>query len=302
MPTLMGEIVPTGGAIALTLTTAISGAINLSRATSGLPAGSGLSAFTTLYSGAPFATKLMPDGDPFETPYIDTGDLLPAPLNPAQLYVYQLTDVNGSVQTPPLLPAVELNIQQEPLTQMLIRLLQAGINSLTPSSFNVSGGKIPQVLYDMPLAGFPPMPFVTVNLEILEQREIPIGQNVQNTDSVGNWTITGFARFLYRISVFANSSQERDFYRDAVIGIFRGILQSVFVPLGKDVRHSFMSTTGQVVKDKIQEIPGFYYSDVMLEFQGTFNTLITITYGLINTINFTATTPDGTTIEAQVTT
>lgn len=300
MPSLIAQVIPTGGAVALTLTTATSGVITLSRATSGFPAGSGLSAFSTLYSGAPFANELMPDGKPFATPYFDTGDLLPAPLNPSQLYVYQLIDVNGSVQTPPILPAVELTIQPDPLTQILIRLLQAGINSLAPSSFNISGGKIPQVLYDMPLAGFPPMPFVTVNLDLLQQEQIPIGQSVQKTNSAGNWVITGFAKFAYRISVLANSSPERDFYRDAVVAIFRSILASVFQPLGRDITHRYQIANGQVVKEKQLEMPGFYYADVMLEFSGTFNTLITINYGIINTIIFTGTTPDGTEIQVQV--
>lgn len=292
MPAISGTVIPTGGAVQLTLTTAPSGSISLQRAVSGI---GGLGPFTTLYSGAPFSPYSQ-----LSTPYIDVGDQLPAPLNPSTLYVYQLTDVNGSVQTPPIQPAVELNIQQEPITQILIRLLQAGINSLAPQPFNTQPGKVPQVLYDMPLVGFPAMPFVTVNLELGQQREIPIGQNVPKTDSEGNWVITGFARWIYRVTILGNSSVERDFYRDAVLGIFQAILTNVFAVIGKDIRHSWQFSNGQVAAQKDQQIPGFYYSEIMLEFEGVFNTLITITYGVISTITFTGTTPDGTEIQVQV--
>lgn len=297
MPTILGQVIPTGGAVMLTLTTAISGSISLQRAVSG---SSGLGPWTTLYSGAPYANVLQPDGLPFETPYIDTGDQLPSPLIPSSLYVYSLTDANGSVQTPPIQPAVQLNLQPEPLTPILMRLLQAGINSLTPPAFNIGGGKIPQVLYDMPLAGFPPMPFITVNLDLLQQEEIPIGQNVSNPNNQDVWTLTGFAKFIYRISVLSNNSQERDFYRDAVIGIFNVILGSVLAPLGKNIRHRYQAACGQVVKDSTLQIPGFYYADVMLEFEGTWNITVTSTYGLIETIYFTGTTPDGEQIKTEV--
>lgn len=297
MPTIQGVIIPTGGAIQLTLTTAISGNVTLARAVSGA---TGLGTFTTLYSGTPYVSQLDSSGNPIPTLYLDTGDQLPSPLLPGTLYVYSLTDANGTAQTPPFNPAVSINLQPEPLTQIMIRLLQAGINSLVPSSFNSNGGKIPQVLHDMPLAGFPAMPFVTVNCDLVQQEEIPIGQNVQQPDKSGNWTIGGFAKFVYRISVFANNSPERDFYRDAVIGIFNAILQSVFVPLGKNIRHRYQAANGQVAQDNTLQIPGFYYSDVMLEFEGVMNIVVTATYGLIAEIIFTGTTPSGDQIVVEV--
>ncbi|MDE2232592.1 MAG: hypothetical protein KGJ90_00470 [Patescibacteria group bacterium] len=287
MPEIVSTIVPTGGAISLQLTTVSGGSISLQRAVSG---SSGLGPWTTLYSGAvlgPYGTS---------TPFFDIGDGLPGPLDPNTSYVYKLTDNAGSVQTPPLTPSAELNLLQEPITQIMIRLLQAGINSLAPPA----DIKLCQVLHDMPLAGIPTMPFVTVNLDLDQQAEIPIGQSVPNPDNSNLWTITGFSKRVYRISVLSTNSVERDFYRDAVKGIFLAILPSTLQEIGINVRHSYQITSGQVASEKLLQLPGFYFADIMLEMTGTYNIAVTSTLGIINTIEFTGYTSDGTDIVVQI--
>jgi hypothetical protein len=315
VPTIEASVVPTGGAVLLQFSTSVSGVIVLQRGSGVVyltddagdfltdDAGNRLTeiaAWTVLYSGAPLATQLQSNGEPFVLPYIDVGDQLPAPLTPTELFIYSLTDENGTAQTEPIQPAVSLNLEIEPLTYILIRLLQAGINSLTPQGFNKQGGKIPQVLHDMPLSGFPPMPFITVTLQLLQQEEIPIGQQVQNTNNQNIWTVTGFAKFAYLVSVLANSTVERDFYRSAVIGIFHGILSGVLSQLGKNVSHRYQASTGQVMEDRTLKIPGFYYSDILLEFTGTFNFAITSSYGIIQTIDFTGYEGGDPVVEVQV--
>ena len=268
------KLVPTGGAISLTIN-ASGTAMTFSRAVSGV---SGIGAYTQLYSGAPIPL------------YIDAGDLLPAPLVSGATYVYKLVDANGTTQTSGINPYAQLNIEQEPLLALMIRLLQAAFNNLVPPA-----GVTPcQVLQCMPLAGIPPMPFVTVNLDLFQQGEIPIGQNVQNYDNQNStWTITGFAKRIFRISVLATNTADRDYYRDATVAMLESIINSVFLPLGLDIRHSYQAASGQVAKSTEQMNPGFYYCDVMLTVEGTFNISIVTTYGQISVITFDAYTPDG---------
>ena len=268
MSSIKSLLVPTGGAISLQI--ASSGTTTLSRTTSG---STGLGAWTQLYSGPPLQS------------YIDTGDMLPAPLDVDTAYVYKMVDANGTITTPAITPYVALNIQQEPLLSLLIRLIQAGVSNLI-----VPAGVSPcQVLQAMPIVGFPPMPFVVCNLDLMQQAETPIGQTSEVVDYDGNWVMTGMARRVFRISVLATNTADRDFYRDAVIGIFQSIIKSVFAPLGLDVRHRYQAASGQMADDPNGMSPGFYYCDVLCTFEGTFNILITPEYGLMNNITFTGT-------------
>ena len=265
--------IPTGGGFSLGIVSS-GAAMVLSRAVSGV---SGLSSFSQIYSGTPIPL------------FIDVGDGLPAPLASGSYYVYQLQDGNGTYQTPAVQPALQLNIEQEPLLALLIRLLQAGFNNLVPPA----GVSACQVLQAMPIAGLPAMPFVVVNLDLFQQAEIPIGQNVPQFDPSGSWTISGFAKRIFRVSVLASNTADRDYYRDATVAILESIIQSVFLPIGLDVRHRYQAASGQVTENKTMMNPGFYYCDVMLEVEGTYNISITSTFGVINTITLTGTTPDG---------
>ena len=273
-PLISYEVVPVGGAIALSM--ACSGATTLTRTVSG---GSPV----TLYSGNQILY------------YLDTGDQLPAPLDPTLNYTYTLTDVNGSVSTGYIQPATSLNIDQEPLTQILMRLLQAGVNSLVVPA----GLKRAQVLQAMPIAGVPAMPFVTINQDLLQQEEVPIGQSVlQPVDN--SWTITGFCKRMYRVSILSTSGQERDFYRDAIVGIFESIYQSVLQKIGIDVHHEYQVASGQVARDLDGMSPGFYYSECLLTFVGTLNVTITCNYGIISTIKTDSTGAEGSNTNTEV--
>jgi hypothetical protein len=274
MPRISGTVVPTGGAITLSIDTAPSGTVTLERAVSG---SSGLGAFTILYSADVT--------DPLRL-YLDTGDGLPEPLDPTQLYVYQLTDVDGTVQTPAIQPVAALTLLPSPLTEILIRLLQAGINSMVP---NPAGVRRAKVLSSMPLGGLPPMPFVTVNLDLEQQDQIPIGQDVANYNAKNEWVMTGFAKRIWRVSVLADSVVERDFYKNAVIGIFNAVLPSTFAQIGLDVTHRYQASTGQVSNEPAQNLPGFWFAEIMIELTGTMNLIITGSYGVISTITMAAT-------------
>lgn len=273
MAGISGQVIPTGGAILLKMAT-VSGAYLLERAVSG---STGLSAWTTLSSGAP--------GPGFEQRvFIDVGDQTPGPLDPNSLYVYQLTDSEGAAQTQPLQPSAFFAINPSPIAKILQRLIQAGLNSLVKPSIV----PVAQVLYAMPLAGLPRLPLVTFNEDLDQQAEIPIGQDVANNDPFsGIWTMTGFQRRTFRITVLATEAPTRDFYRTAILGILTAMVPTTLQQIGQNITHRYQATSGQVSDEPTQKLPGFYFADIIYDFTGTFNVEITPTLGIIETIDFT---------------
>lgn len=274
--------VPTGGAITLQIES--DGIMTLSRAVSGV---GGLSAFTTLYAG-------------ITTPFfVDVGDGLPGPLNSGTLYVYQLDDDNGQLQTDPVMPALRFDPQIEPLTAMLIKLLQGAVNTMVlPAGVRKTG-----VLQAMPIGGIPAMPFITINLDLIQQEQIPIGQSVPIYNLIagqGVATITGFVHRSFKISVLSDNATERDFYRDALPGVFEVFAAFVLAPAGLNVEHKYQAASGQVAKDTIGKGPGFYFADVLLAFSGSFNITVTTDYGLVGTLDFVATSSGGAETEVIV--
>jgi hypothetical protein len=274
MSSILGQSVPTGGAITLSISASGSGMV-LSRAVSGV---GGLGPFTTLYSGSPVAA------------YIDAGDYLPAPLSSGSLYVYQLQDANGTTQSAAYQPSPQLNVEIEPWLYLMIRLFQAGISNLTPP--NGVNSNV-QVLQQMPIVGIPPMPFVTINQDLIQQQEVPVGQSISQPDYTGTWAVTEQAKRVFRITVMATNTADRDYYRDACIGIFISLIASVFNNLGDNVTHRWQASSYQMADDPNGMSPGFYGADILCEVKGTFNIAITQNYGIMETITFVGTTPDG---------
>lgn len=274
--------IPTGGAVALSmddyfqpatvLTASGVTSMTLARATSGV---TGLSSFTTLYSGAP------------QPRYIDVGDCLPGPLIAGSGYVYQVTDGRGTTQVGPVYPAPSLVVMADPLNNMLIRLIQAGINNLT-----LPGGIKPlQVTTKMPQGGLAALPFIVVNLDAGQQSDTGIGQDVPNVNSAtGNdWTIWVNAKRMWRISVLSHDVEERDFYRDAIISIYQVIIATVWNLIGVDKTHDIQFTSGPDANEWEGRIPGFYFADIMVTADGVLNTTVITGYGTIEMITATNT-------------
>lgn len=261
------KAVPTGGVVTLTIASA--GTMTLSRAVSGA---AGLGTFTQLYSGGP---------QPF---FIDVGDQLPGPLDPGTFYVYRLEDDNGVLDSVPIEPTPILVVQTEPITLMLQRTIQGAINTLALPP----GVQRMQVLQAMPVAGIPAMPFITLNLNLLQQENTPIGQSAWIPDDNGTTIITGTVHRMYMISILSMNGPERDFYRDSMVGILQSFIGAILAPIGRDLQHKFQISSGQIAKDNTGMGPGFYYADCMLEFTGTLNTVLLTNYGLIEQIDFSA--------------
>jgi hypothetical protein len=223
--------------------------------------------------------------------------MLPGPLSPTTSYVYKLADDNGTIETAPVQPGLSLAVQIDPFALLMQRLIQGAVNNL----YLPAGVKRADVMQAMPIAGLPDLPLITINLNSLQQREIPIGQSAWVPDENNNIIVTGFAHRLFQISVLSLNGPERDFYRDAMVGIFQVIVGAVLAPSGRDITHSYDISSGQVAKDTEGKAPGFYYADCLLDFTGEFNIVISTDLGYIETIDFTAYAPDGNATEVTVT-
>jgi hypothetical protein len=216
--------------------------------------------------------------------FVDIGDQLQTPLDPTKLYRYTFTTVSGSVSTDDLSPAVTLTLEPDSLTQILIRALQAGLRSLViPTEFK----KRPSVFHAMPMGSLPPLPFVSVNDTLLQQDSIPIGQNSVPMNTENRYAVGGLANHGYTIAIFTTTSQERTFYKNAVIGIFTAALGPIMEAIGENATHRFIANSSQMVSEDTQ--PGFYYVEIGLEMVGNFQIGVSTQYGVINEIDFTDT-------------
>ena len=275
-------VLPTGGAVQLK-SYSDADTITLARATSG---STGLSAWTTLYNGPGPGQPGVFDGAP-TTPSIltiDAGEYLPGPLVPTDLYVYQLTDSDGSTFTTDAISVSgSLILNRLDLTELLAKMLWGGLQSLPlPSNY-----KTPQVYHAMPLTGQPPLPLVTINLDLFQQvdDDIPVGQNVPDYNINGSWSVAALAKWRYIIAILTTSAAEREFYREAIIGLFHGFLYAPLDALGMNVSHSFQSTNGQTTGDGSRMNPGFYWSEIALDLSGTYRLSIDNNPGQINDID-----------------
>lgn len=280
MPQITTSVLPTGGAIALDILTSASGAWSLARATSGA---AGLSAWTTIASGFNYYTG--------HEVVMDVGDGLASPLLPTSQYVYLFTDPSGQAQTGPLMPVAAVDLQQDEMTRIIIRVLQGMFNALVlPAGINK-----PNVTHAMPLVGFPVMPFVVCYPELVQQNEVPVGVDVAQPDENNLWENHEIVHRVYRVTVYSNNAVEREYLRDAVIACFRSALAFFLNLIGHDLRQRWQAASYQQGAEQKGLLPGFYGCDIMLEFSGVFPISFTTSYGLIKEI-----TVDASTIHVQV--
>jgi len=281
--------IPSGGAVRIECPEYDDPPVNVSTmtiaiATSGI---SGLSTFTQIYSGS-----LLPQ-------YLDVGDLYPQPLDPTVLYVYQVGDDRGVTQTQPVLPAWNITNTTDQLSQILIRLLQGAVNSMPLPA----GVQKTIVTTQMPSNGWAAMPFIIVNLELIQQSEVALGADAPTITKGNQWTLFANAKRIWRITIMSVTSDEGDFYRDALIAALRVMRATAFGPLGFDVSHAIQAASYTDAKEFQGQAPGFYGTDIMFEINGMFPVTILGSYKAINTITATATIeppPGATTIAVEV--
>lgn len=264
---VIATVVPTGGAVLLqfpsyfpVLPTA--GQLTINRSVSG----SGI--WTTVYQGPPVGA------------FIDVGDGLPAPLDATTSYLWQVFDDNGSAVAGPLIPVASFLGTPDQLSQILIRLLQGAINGMRLPP----GIQPTQVTTRMPQNGWQAMPFIVVNLDLIQQTEVAIGEDVINPTPDNNWTLFANAKRVWRVTVMSQDVEERDFYRDFLLAVFRVLKATAFGPLGINVTHSFQAASYASAQEYEGVAPGFYAADLMLELDGIFPVAVLTNYPVITQI------------------
>lgn len=166
------------------------------------------------------------------------------------------------------------------MTALLIRLLQCALANLT-----LPPGVQPVVVTTrMPANGWQAMPFITVLLHIIRQTEVEIGEDVPNPQPDNTWTLWVDAQRIWRITIMSPAAEERDFYRDTLLAVFRILAATVFSPLGYNVAHAFQAQSFTSAEEWDGHIPGFYGADLTFEINGIFPTTITTDYPVVKAV------------------
>lgn len=270
-PSIGWGVISTGGIVLLDLaSTAAPESWSLVRSVVGV---SGLTNQTVLVSGAAEAIPV----------YIDLGDgnNQNVPLDPATLYQYEFSTSQGVATTDTICVSGTIVLEPDHMTRLMARAMQAGLASLVlPTHFMQKA----TFSYAMPIVTQLRFPMVLMNLDLLQQTEIPIGQGLQ-TDYQKNFnSYPSIALRRYVLRVFTTNVDERDFYRDAVIGIFNTILTPLFQRIGQDVNHTYQASNGQIVGDQMN--PGAFYAEIALQFAGLYNVGVSTYFPTIEAIAF----------------
>lgn len=269
-PSIGWHVLPTGGIVVLDLdSTGDPSSWVLTRSVVGV---SGLTDAATLVSGSAEALPV----------FIDLGDggQQNVPLDPTSIYRYEFATTKGVVTTDTISVSGTIILERDYMSRVLARSMQAGLASLVlPSGFS----QRPSFSYSMPITTQIRFPMILINLELLQQHEIPIGQGIAGDEYHNTYNTPSVAMRRYIVRIYATTVDERDFYQDAVIAIFNTILSPLFQRIGQDVNHSFQAANGQIVGDQMQ--PGAFYSEIALQFTGLYNVGVSTYFPLIEVIN-----------------
>lgn len=212
--------------------------------------------------------------------FIDDGEALPAYLDFNTQYWYSITDSVGTATIGPISPGAQLVIFSSYLDKLLFRLFSAGVSALAvPQGFN----KI-RVLESLPLtmgSEATLFPFVVMNLDLEQQEYTQIGEDVDASETnIDVIPLIVFRR--YSVCILSHNAKERDFYKDACMGVLYTAMRSVLADIGSDLTYSFQATNSQVSDD--QKAPGFYECTIMVNLSGMFNLSVHTNYPLIEFI------------------
>jgi hypothetical protein len=275
-PTVYAAVVPTGGAISLSMPAyknafpALNATMTIARAT--VPVAPASIQWTTIYQGVP--TPL----------FVDPGEVSNDALSGAQQYIYQVTDATGTTTTPPLSPTSSLTMYADGMTNLFIRLLRGAVkNMVLPPGIPAS-----EVYNAMPVRGAGPLPFIFVNLDLVQQRYEGLGRSVQNPNNENEDIQPVYARWTWRVSVFGADAKSRDFYRDAVIAIWNSLQKTVFTNMGNAMEYSFQAASYQLSEEMRGLAPSMFGADVLCMMTGQFNAVLLTAYDFIETVQLTA--------------
>lgn len=203
--------------------------------------------------------------------YVDIGEGS-LPLDGATTYLYEISTNTGTASASGI-PAASLQLDFFDYTMFVLRFIQAGVQNVTLPGDDAFQNK-PKVINAMPLTGAPSLPTISVAEDLSGQAEQGIGHTVNSDYQANKFTINEIANRRYRIAVLCSSTEEREFYKTLVISLFKGMLTAIMGQLGMDVRYSWHSSSSQ----QVDTSPGFYYSEIGLQFDTDFQTTITTSY------------------------
>lgn len=216
---------------------------------------------------------------------------------PPGSYVYRMTDNVSTEVSDPVACASAILIVPNSGMSKFTRLIAAGVqNLLLPPSIT----NRPQVTTAMPLVGLPPLPIVVVNEDLYQQSEVPIGQQVEKPTSDNKDVTPTYMRAMWRMGLMTSNPAERNFWKDALVGISTSLLSSVFQYIGDNNTHDIQSASYQIQQDQANLTPGFYGADIMVTVEGQANLITQTFYGIIERIDYTEFFPDGVFQEAIV--
>lgn len=266
-PSMTCSVAPTGGIVVLKLASSAPAATwSLVR---GVVSGGTTVGQTILFTGP---SEVQPV-------FLDIGDGLKTPLDPTQQYEYTFTTGAGVATSGPVQPSAEIELEPDHMTAVLLRGLQSGVRSLKlPAAFK----NAPSVFHAMPMGSIPTLPMISLNETLLQQGDIPIGQNNLANLTSNSQVVGGQALRHYTIAVLTLTVEEREYYRDAVLGIINALLGPVFEAIGENSTHRFQVNSSQVTGDAM--MPGFYFAEILWEFTGTFSVGVSTTYGVVEQI------------------
>ena len=163
------------------------------------------------------------------------------------------------------------------MNAVLIRLLQAALNNLV-----LPAGIQPAVVMTrMPQSGWLAMPFINVNLELIQQTYTAIGEDVENPTADNVWALFATAKRSWRVTVTAPDAEERDYYRDTVMAILRILDATVFSEIGLNNTHTLQATSYASAKERDGRVPGFYCADIILDTDSNATALVRTDYPII---------------------
>ncbi len=207
--------------------------------------------------------------------------LLDTNLSPSQNYSYVISDSNGNQETlPPITPTSSLVIDVLDISSILIQIFNSAMKSLT---FPPGILKPKYVATAMPNAILNPAPFISIYENVVKQSQIPMGQQTTPiTDSDNLLPI--IVRRDFTIFSLHENPNERDYYRNMMIGIVNTSLNGLFAAMGQNITHDFVCESGQLAQDHKATSPGFYFNELLFTLTGPMNFGISNQYLPINKI------------------
>jgi hypothetical protein len=267
-PTVTTSVVPTGGTIVLNITL---GSPTLDINTTSIS--------ISRYTGSLANTPVVVYDGPNLLIYFDDGEMLPNYLDFNTEYFYAVTDPTGTTTTEAITPTPSVVVYSNYFDKLLFRLFSAGMNAIAvPAQYNAI-----RVLQALPLtmgSEATQFPFVVMNLDLEQQEHLQIGEDIDASFTNLN-IIPMIIMKRYSINILSHNAQERDFYKDATIGVIMTMMQS-FTEIGQDFSYNWQASNTQETAGNMS--PGFYASVIMLEMTGQFNVSMDTSYGLIEII------------------